>query len=866
MGTYSDLLFGPSDAQLEPVQAPVERPAPIARPGGGAALPSAGASKIPQWGPNEVPQSFFLPNEEIDKLSPQDRDAYLKQRSEWFDYRQGTGRFAPKPEQAPRPSAAPAVPPQSAPVSPQAAPVPQAAPRQSYSDQLFGADSSAPIVKAPPTAQDPNAEPDAPTWMGRRWQDIRGKQDKRYSDLPTIAEALINEKNTGATANMAMREWGSWLTAASDKDMSGVYKGILGNRFVRDETDANGYPVVVYKDKDGKEAKAYVNKPGLDMQDAMRGVGAVAPFVRAGKVVGSAMAGAPLLSRMAGHFVAQGATSVAQDAAGVAAGVSDLDLNQSATKAGLAAAGGAAGEAVAAPVAYIWRKLVTEPRYYNSATGKLTEEGIKAAEAAGIDASALTSQMSRQFGREMARTGDAAAATSQATANEFGVRRTVGELTRDQPTLLREQQIYAGNYGERGAKMMKDFRELQKGDIRQAVQGMAEEMAPGRTGQFLGKAEMGANIRANTDDAFGAAKEFEGKAWKEVPEFKASQEALRHLDEVSLPQGLRQRKVSVIEKELTPAAAEMSDMIERFVSGEMPVTASKYVDRSLAGQVDTMRRRLLAASQKAANDTDERAAKAIYDSYNDWVVDAARMSGDPLIAQKMVTARTLSREIHEAFDGAKGTPGEKILGSVLKKAGSAEEVVDALFSGQTKANIKSGSIDALGRLKQAYTKYLEPEAAKAAWDDIKLAYFARAVMKNGAIMEPKELSSSLKSMLANQRTVLTTLGITREEMARVGRFASLLDDVALKNPNTSWSGVTMSQFLKEAVGALWTMIGGNSIAAKVAVGPALKPFQEIHGRELVRGATGGGRGARIPRLPPPPFAGPAGGLASSDSR
>lgn len=863
MGIYSDLLFGPSDAQLEDVQSPIERPAPIARPGGGAALPSAGASKIPQWGPNEVPQSFFLPNEEINKLSPQDRDAYLKQRSEWFDYRQGTGRFAPKPGQAPRPSAAPAVPPQSAPVSPQAVPVPhQAVPRQSYSDQMFGVDDSVPQPKPGKPAPSADAEPDAATWLGRRAQDIIGKQDKRYSNLPTISEALNAEGSMGLKT--AGREMWGWLTDANDQEQAKVFKGILGDRYVRTEQDANGYPIVVYKGKDGAEAKAYVNKPGLDAQDVVRGIVGIAPNIGAGRLVGSAMRGSNFLGRSTAQAIGQGATSVAQDAAGIVTGTRNPTSEDVAKKGLFSAAGGAAGEAIAAPVAYAWRKLVTEPRYFNRATGELTEEGIKAAEAAGMDAKSISSKTARQFASEMARTADPVAATSQVAANEFNIRRTPGELTKDIPTLIREQQIAGGNYGRGGAERMRTFRDLQKEDIESAVRGMADEMAPGRAGQSLGKADLGANIRANTEASFDAAKEFEKKAWKDVPELKANNDALSTLDE-SISKGLKGRGIDFIESDLTPAAAKMSKMLQDFEAGGAPQSASKYIKSDLPGDVELMRRQLSKAYGAAENPTDKRAAKAIYDSYNDWTIEAAKMAGDPMASFKMRAARTLSREIHEAFDGASGTQGEKILGKVLKDADSAEGVIDALFAGQTRSNVKSGSIDALNRLLDGYRKYLPADAAQAAKEDLKLAYFMRGVTKNGEIMDPKALSSSLKNMVASQRSVLTALGVSKEEMSRIGRLAGLLEDVARRNPNTSWSGVTMSQFLKEGVGALFTMLGGNSIATKVIAGPVMRQFQEPYGRALASKATGGLQGARVSRLIPP-FAGPAGGLASSDSR
>lgn len=857
MGTYSDLLFGPADGGLvEPVQAPIERPAPVVRPGSAlprSRPPSVAAPPVA----DAVPKDVYLPPAEFEKLSKPDQEAYIRQRNDWLDYKQERGRFARQPP----PSPAPAAPTPQAPV---AAPEP-AAPLPRYSDELFGPTEPvpAPMPKpAAPAVPAPEAEPDASSWIGRRAQDVLGKHDRRYKDLPTIAEALKAEGNMGI--GTAGREMWGWLVGASDKDMAGVFQGILGPRFIRTEQDANGYPIVVYRGQDGAEQKAYVNKPGLDMQDVVRGVTGIAPNIGAARLVSGAMRGSNLLGRMVGQAMGQGAASVAQDVAGVVTGVSDTDLERSATKAGLSAAGGAAGELIAAPLAYAWRKLVTEPRYFNRATGELTEEGIKAAEAAGLDPATLTRQAADDFASAIARSGNPRVASKQSFSNEFRIPRTQGELTGRKADLIREQNMQGGAYGESAARSMEGFRKRQGEAIEDAVRGMADEMAPARAGTRLGKDELGANIRANTQSAYDTAKEFENKAWKDLQPFRASDEMLAHLDE-AIPQGLKQRGVTVIEEGLTPAAKKMSDMLESFQAGEMPKTASKYVGSDIVGQVDLMRRRLLAAMEDAATPTDKRATKALYDSFNDWVLDAARMSGDASIATQMRTARAISRQVHEVFDGVKGTAGERILGSVLKKADSAEGIVDALFSGQTRAQVKSGSIDALKRLKEAYTRFLEPEAAKAAMDDLKLAYFMRMVEdKAGRVMEPRALSSSLKNALASQRSVLTALGVTKEEMARMGRLASLLEDVARRNPNTSWSGVTMSAFMRDIGNALMSMLGANNVLVRAAAGPAIKPFQEAYGRALVGRATGGGQGAAAPRLLPPPIAGPAAGIAGSD--
>jgi hypothetical protein len=738
--------------------------------------------------------------------------------------------------------------------------------------ELLGSSAAAspvtPATPAPgPARVDPNAEPDAPSWLGRRVQDVVGKRDPRYKDVPTMAEVM--NRDGSMTFGNAARESGAWLTGASDKDMAGVYRGMLGDRFVRQETDANGYPIIVYRGPDGGEARAYVNKPGLDMQDVVRGVEGLAPYVGAGRAVGALTKGASVVPRMVAQALGQGATSVAQDAAGVGAGVSDLDLAKTAGKAGLAAAGGAAGEAAGQALGYAWRKLVTEPRYFDRATRQLTPAGEDAARAAGLDPETLPQNIAQDFGREMAKTADPFEAASPVIRNEFRIPQTRGEMTGNMQDLLREQQMSAGTYGETAARIMKSFRDAQtksidnavRGDMGPVEPGIAGKLAPDRIGASLGKDDLGANIRANTQSALDAAKKTESEAWKAVPDdFRATDEALAAIDDV-IPQVLAARKVQVIEEGLTPAAKKMSDMIEKFQAGEMPKGSSRYVDKSLAGHVDVMRRRLLAGMQEAATPTDKRAAEALYDGFNDWIVEAAKHSGDPSIAMKLVTARSISREIHQAFDGEKGSAGARIMANILKKADSAEGVVNALFSAPSSGQIKGGAVAALDSLKRAYDTYLPREAAKAAWDDVRLAYWMRiAEKKTGDVGGPQALATSIKTALNSQGSIAKKL-FTPEELGEMNRLAMVLESVARRNPNTSWSGVSMGALLRDIGNAVLNIVGWNNTLVRTVAGPALKPFTEAYGRQSAGKATGWGAGAGGRRAAPLPLAGPSGGVA-----
>jgi len=882
MAGYADMLFGEADdATIEPVQAPIERPSPIQRPGElprrVSPLPTPAQRALP---PPGAPLDAYLDNpaaaqqlySEFQKkfgLEPRPDVDLTDIPTLRYMHRQVNGLVGPPdPVQ-------PSAPPDEAKIAPVAPPADGRPSTRRYSDDMFGPGDAGPAPKAA-TRTPANAllrgEPDAPTWLGRRVQDVMGKQDPRYADMPTIAEALKNEGKMGF-GTAARESWG-WLTGADDNEMARVYKGILGQRFVRTTEDVNGYPVIVYKGQDGREAMAYVNKPGLDVQDAVRGVVGIAPNVGAGIAVRGVMKGAALLPRVIGQAMGQGAASVAQDAAGLATGARTPSGEDVASKAMWSAAGGAGGEVLGAATSALWRKLVVEPRYFNRATGQLTAKGEEAAAAAGLDPATLPRDVAQSFGRSMADIGDEALAARTTMANEFRIPRTQGEMEGNVQKLLREQQMTGGGYGDRAAEAMKRFRDRQtqaiddavRGDITPQTPGMAGQLAPDRAGARLGPAQLGSNIRANSQAAYDTAKEFENKAWKAIPDdFRAPPEVLAELDNV-LPKALADRGVRVLEEGLTPAAKKMDDMIVRFQAGEMPTNSSKFISRDLAGHVDIMRRRLLAGMEDAATPTDKKAAAALYDGFNDWIVEAAKMTGDPSVATKMVTARAISRKIHEVFDGKQGTAGANILSDVLKKTDSAEGIVNALFSTPGKSEIKNGAIDALTSLKKSYDTFLPPEAAKSAWDDIRLAYWMKTVEgKTGDATGAKGLSSAIKTALNRQESVARML-YTPEEIGRMQRMAKLLEDVGRKNPNSSWSGVSIGAFMKDIGNAALTMIGANSIVGRTALGTVGKGVQNAYGAAQVRAVTGGGQGAMAPQLPPPPWAGPAGGLGGMEGR
>jgi hypothetical protein len=796
-----DLLFGSGGMQAMPVQDPVLRPQPVPRPGAG--MPAQAQRPRPQ------------------QMQPQ-----------------------PAPQ----------------------APAPQAQPLDGV-DLLFGTQTPQPAAPVQAAPADPMAEPDAATWLGRRKQDIMGKRDPRYANLPTIAEVTIREG-----INNPVGESAAWLAGTSDKGMANTYKDMLKDRYIGMKQDANGYPIVIYRGTDGSQQKAYVNQPGMDMQDVVRGGMGIAANVGAGRAIGGMTKGAALGWRALAQMWGQGATSLAQDAANTAMGGDEFDVRQTAVKAGLSGGFGAAGEFAGAAAGALMRKFVTEPGLFDKAAGRLTPKGAQAAKDAGLDPLQLSQELQQEFAKGMAATGNANMVANKITNREFGIPRTKGELTQDTGQLLKEQHIRSSNYGTGPAERLKALDEQQRQAIESAAlgtitdgtgatrPGLAQQIAPGRTASDYGKAELGSSIRQNTDEALANAKAKEDFAWSFVPRDVTPETGAL----TSLRQKLND-KLGAFPVTKGGAAERMAQDLDAFLAGKAPEKAASWINYDPKGNIDQFRKRLSAHLSDAETQTEKRAAGAMYDAFNEWVKDAAGQGllkgANPFDVGKMAVARGISREIHQVFEGEQGTAGARILADVLKKADSAEGVVNALFTGPT-SQVKGGTMTALASLKKAYDTHLAPEAAKAAWDDIRLAYFLRMVQdKSGNVYGAQALQSNIKQTLGTQASVARML-YTPQELASMSRFAMSLQGIEKKNLNRSWSGVSAAGFARDFFSNMIAALGFNSkLAQTVGNVAGARAVKTGYGHALASDAMSGS----LPRLPAPSFGGYGGAIGARSS-
>jgi hypothetical protein len=220
-----------------------------------------------------------------------------------------------------------------------------------------------------------------------------------------------------------------------------------------------------------------------------------------------------------------------------------------------------------------------------------------------------------------------------------------------------------------------------------------------------------------------------------------------------------------------------------------------------------MRRRLLAMSRAADNDTDRKAATAIYDGFNDWIDDAAEkalVNGDPDAAAALRIARDTSKTMRQIFQPTTkrgiSTPGARILDDIIERSDSAEGIVSGLFGGGPSSNVKDGSVEALKHVQGALRRYADPEVAAQTWNDVRAAYWVRLVKgKNGDMLSPTVMMQNIKQALHNQRSIMHVL-YENAEIGQMVRFQRALQQISYRDPNPSGSAVGLATLAKQFLG------------------------------------------------------------------
>lgn len=643
---------------------------------------------------------------------------------------------------------------------------------------------------------------------------VRGKQDPAYAGVPALSDAA--DLPPQARGRLLEGNAAAKTSAVSDPAYADVLRTQLGEAFVRQETDANGYPVLVYRNENGNEAKAYVNQPGLDWEDVDRGLFAASPYLVGGGLVGSVLRN----SNLALRALAQGATgagiSMGQDAAASGMGSEQgLDLPRAALAGGL----GAAGE-LAAP-AFQWGKsLLGFGTKYVDDAGRLTAEGVTAARRAGVDPKELDAETAKAFGEALKVGRDPAEALSQVRSNRFGIPTTKGQRTKDPELLLTEKDARFGTLGPDAKDLITKLDREQSQAITNQVRGhivpgrdgvdeyrgLGAEIAPTRMPHEQNAQTMGQSVRTGLTDARDALKALEKAAWDEVPDITPKTEAFD-----DLPAAIESHLGSMrLDAQITPSAMRMDSELAAFKDGGGVIAdGPKMVKQSPIRTLDEMRRRLLDTYKSAApGSPDAKAAKAYYDGFNDWVWDAAEkglINGDPAAAAKMSAAREITREVKGLFQPrnsqGRAAPSNRILAQVMDEADTPEGVLSNLLGNAgPHTTPKAGVVDALTRIKMILDKAGSSGAAnmgaKETWNDIRLAYWLRLTTdKAGASLSPTMLKKNIEQAFTNQGSILRTL-YSDAERREMHAFGKAVGEAAYKDPNPSGSGSAVRALVK----------------------------------------------------------------------
>lgn len=664
-------------------------------------------------------------------------------------------------------------------------------------------------------------------WGRWAYDTVVGRQDPRYKGLPSLDQALSDELEAkGATINspeMRNIRMGT-VSGADDKSYGDIMQSALGNRFVKREPDQHGYEVVTYLGEDGTEKQAYVNRPGLDLEDVTRGIYQAAPYVAGGVLGGAAKAG--LFGRAALQGVVGAGTSVGQDVvAGQLGSQQGIDPVKAALTGGLSFAGEMAAPAVAAA----YRRFVTEPGLYDAVKQQLTPKGVTIAVEAGLDPNALKGKLAQEFTKTYAKTGDAALAGRQLAQSELGIESTIGQRTKDWDRLFEEEAMRKGLRGDAAKRVMKDFDERQAAQVRNAIignpdeagaanipgqRGLAASVNPNRDVNYLRPQDLGTPIQEGLQTARQTAKRAESEAWQGLHEITASQQAL---DEF-LPQFVG-RAIQDVDPQLTPNAYRMVELLHDYQQGSLArdplLQKFGQVDRPT---VDGIRRRLLAFMDNAPpGSPDKRAASQLYRAYDDWLgasADAHLLSGHPDAAMAIRNARGISREIKDLF-APRGNEKQagNIISRIMDKADSPEAVVNAVVGNGPQGKIQPGSVGAMTRIKTALETHGGAEG-QAAWNDIRSAYLMRMVNgSNGQIMGPQAMLTSFRKMFEQQESLARVL-YSPQELQQMRKFMKSLEDITYKPPNPSGSAYGVIQGVKDMFSMLLNAIPG---AEKVKV-------------------------------------------------
>lgn len=629
---------------------------------------------------------------------------------------------------------------------------------------------------------------------------VVGKQDPQYQGLPNI------ERASGIADPMAE------MFAVSDDAYADVYKKNLGDRYIGTFRDANGYPIIRFRGKDGQEQMAYVNRPGLDAQDVNRGIASALPYVAAATGAGRIAKAAGATGTAVNALIQGGTASLTsgfQDAmARIYGSEQPLDTTRMAVAGGL----GFGGELVGRAVMPFVRKWIGD-RAIVGPDGKLTARGQRLVQREGLDPALVDDELAKEIQRRATVAKDPAEAITQATTDQFGIPTTKGQRTKDPQLLLTERDIRAGTLGEQAKNSLRNLDEQQADAIRRAAlgggdsgimpgdaQGIAAKLAPERGPVDFYPDTLGDSVRGGAQTAAGKVRELENQAWSLTENILPRQGATS-----TMPAFVRKRLGAMRVNENTPTAASMADEMQAYMTGGGNVAEGpEILGQQSVKYIDEMRRRLMMMKDGATTAADRKASTALYNAFDDWMVTAAQqglLTGRPNATQALLNARKTTAELRGLLEprvAGKKTAAARVLQKV-QNADTGEEALRALLGSSGPASaLPDGAVQALRHYKAAALT-LGGQTGKQAWNDVRLANWLKLVTgKNGDMLSPRMVEKNIDLAFKNRPSMMNVL-YDEGERKLMRQYAAAVKAASYTDPNPSGSGTAIRGLFPQLV-------------------------------------------------------------------
>ncbi len=596
------------------------------------------------------------------------------------------------------------------------------------------------------------------TFIEKAFDFLRGKDSEGFPELGTsgpsvpafsktglkLATAYATQVNPRAVADIAVK-------ALADVDAD-----------VSQGEDKFGNPTIKFEGK-----TYYINAPGVSEADAFTLLGQLGAFAPAAKV-GSAPR--TVFKRILATGFLSSATSITLDAAGNIQGSKQgVDL----TSAALIGVLGGALQGIAPAAKGIWRTIFKKPRFFDEATGKLTEQGAAVARKAGLDPVDMDRRLAAAFAEEVIDEPIPALAVTRAQEKATGIPFTRGQqeaAAGDATQAALEEGFRSGRRGAGPETALRDIDQRAAAASREAL----DESIGGRT--MPTAQERGAAI---TTEVRAAEKAKRGRV-DTAFEVAAPVTAAARITRDTFSGLMRDVKQGVKDLGLDPRSHPQT--IQTLQGLGRLFKKAKKADILNITEVSLQRiereRRILGRKIRGMKSSEDRHAlievRDALDGFLEKSFDDVLFSGDANALKTLKTARRESFEFHSLFSRKRGKVSDDVgamVEKILFKDATPEQTIGFIF-GAAQLGKNKAAAKAVERLREILGKTSEGWTAvrESAWDRITLtatgetkkpAIFVKdfdELMRNNkslvdALFEPEEvvIMRGVRNAIANLR-------------------------------------------------------------------------------------------------------------------